>query len=310
MFQTTKKLSSSSFADVYQGLNLITGNEVAIKIEKSSIKKSSLLLKEIDVYQNLLNESALINRIPNIIRSSTKDNLNILVMDLLGPNLEDLLIKCNRNFSLKTVLMIGIQILEIIEAIHKKKYLHRDIKPTNILIGRGKFSHQIYLIDFGLAKCYIQENGKHIPYREDKPFKGTYRYSSITSHFYIEQGRRDDLESIGYILIYLYKGLLPWQGLKSKELIIKSKISTTIEELCKDLPHEFEIYLQYTRNLKFAEPPDYDYLKKLFSNSFQKLGFEFNYMYDWIFNTKEKEKLSSDKKLTQMDSDYEKKYND
>merc|ERR1712127_724488 len=135
-------------------------------------------------------------------------------MEYLGPNLDNLFEFCGRRFSLKTVLMITIQVLNRIEVFHNKGFIHRDIKPDNFLIGIDNKKSRIYMIDFGLSKKIISSGGVPIPYRNDKSFTGSYRYSSIRNHKGIEQSRRDDLESIGYMLIYFLSGRLPWQGLK------------------------------------------------------------------------------------------------
>jgi len=145
---------------------------------------------------------------------------------LLGQNLEELLNLCNRKLSVKTILMIADQAISILEYLHTKGVLHRDIKPANLLMGLGKKSNLVHFIDFGLSKRFKDsKTNQHIPFRENKQLTGTARYVSINTHKGIEQSRRDDLESLGYVLIYLFRGSLPWQGLKAKTKLEKySKI--------------------------------------------------------------------------------------
>lgn len=181
--------------------------------------------------------------IPNIHWFGVEGEFNVMVLDLLGPSLEDLFGFCARKFSLKTVLMIADQLFSRIEYLHSKNFIHRDLKPDNFCVGLGSKSEYIYLIDYGLAKKYKDpRNNQHIPYRESKSMTGTARYTSIGSHKGYEQSRRDDMETIAYLLIYFNKGSLPWQGLRvgtkkeKYEKIMEKKISTSIEELCKGCP--------------------------------------------------------------------------
>ena len=219
----------------------------------------------------------------------TVGNYSVLVMDLMGPSLEDLFNTCGRKFSLKSVLMLADQMLQRIEYLHYKNFLHRDIKPDNFVTGLGAHARHIYLLDFGLAKKYRDSRNpnSHIPYREDKSLTGTARYASINTHMGIEQSRRDDLESLGYLLMYFLKGSLPWQGLRAvtKEekyaKILQKKRSTTIDSLCRGFPPEFALYFNYVRSLGFEERPDYAYLRKIFRNVYIRERFKNDDVFDW-----------------------------
>ena len=196
--------------------------------------------------------------------------------------------------------------LSRIEFIHSRYFLHRDIKPDNFIIGLGKRQHLIYVIDFGLAKRYRDaRSGEHIPYREGKSLTGTARYASLDTHLGKEQGRKDDLEGLGYIMIYFLKGQLPWQGLQAKNKdekyrkIKDRKSLTPIDTLCKGLPKEFQRYLNYVRKLKFDDKPDYQFLKSMLQNLFYKNGYEYDYMYDWVLK---KKGLPIDDGLSQKDT--------
>ena len=159
---------------------------------------------------------------------------------------------------------------------------------VSFLIGLGKRQSVIHIIDFGLAKKYRDPRShQHIPYRENKNLTGTARYASINTHIGIEQSRRDDLESLGYVLMYFIRGSLPWQGLRANtkkqkyERIMDRKMSTSTEQLCKGYPTEFRSYFEYCRSLRFEDRPDYAYLKRLFKELFYRKGFQYDNMFDW-----------------------------
>lgn len=204
-----------------------------------------------------------------------------MVMDLLGPSLEDLFNKCDRKFSLKTVLQLADQLLERVDTLHSRHLIHRDIKPANFVIGIGEQGHDIvYCVDFGLSKRYRHPKTlQHIPHRDGRSLTGTPRYASINNHLGIEQSRRDDLESIGYVLVYFLKGILPWQGLKAKnaqkkyQLILQKKQQVSVSALCAGCPSQFAEFLAYTRSLKFDSKPDVPYLRKLFRDLYIAQGY-------------------------------------
>ncbi|KAL4190351.1 hypothetical protein AMTRI_Chr07g24280 [Amborella trichopoda] len=282
-FKLGRKIGSGSFGELYHGINVQTGEEVAVKLESVKTKHPQLHY-ESKLY--ILFQGG--TGIPNLKWFSVEGDYNVMAIDLLGPSLEDLFNYCNRKFSLKTVLMLADQLINRVEYVHSKGFLHRDIKPDNFLMGLGRKANQVYVIDFGLAKKYRDlTTYKHIPYRENKNLTGTARYASVNTHLGVEQSRRDDMESLGYVLMYFLRGSLPWQGLKAGtkkqkyDKISEKKMLTPIEVLCKSHPSEFISYFHYCRSLRFEDKPDYSYLKRLFRDLFIREGCQFDYVFDW-----------------------------
>ncbi|XP_065162533.1 casein kinase I-like isoform X2 [Atheta coriaria] len=282
-YRLGRKIGSGSFGDIYLGTNISTGEEVAIKLECIQTRHPQLHI-ESKFYKMMQGGVG----IPQIKWCGSEGDYNVMVMELLGPSLEDLFNFCSRRFSLKTVLLLADQLISRTDFIHSRSFIHRDIKPDNFLMGLGKKGNLVYIIDFGLAKKYRDgRTHQHIPYRENKNLTGTARYASINTHLGIEQSRRDDLESLGYVLMYFNRGSLPWQGLKAAtkrqkyERISEKKMSTPIEDLCKGYPAEFPTYLTYCRQLRFEERPDYSYLRQLFRTLFHRQGFTYDYVFDW-----------------------------
>ncbi|GAA6012818.1 hypothetical protein JCM8202_003458 [Rhodotorula sphaerocarpa] len=282
-YRIGKKIGSGSFGDIYLGINIISGEEVAIKLESVKAKHPQLEY-EAKVYKTLAGGVG----VPFVRWFGVECDYNAMVLDLLGPSLEDLFNFCNRKFSLKTSLLLADQLISRIEYIHSRNFIHRDIKPDNFLMGIGKRGNQVNVIDFGLAKKYRDpKTHLHIPYRENKNLTGTARYTSINTHLGVEQSRRDDMESLGYVLMYFLRGSLPWQGLKAAtkkqkyDRIMEKKMTTPTEYLCRGFPNEFAIYLNYCRSLRFDDKPDYSYLRKLFRDLFVREGFQYDYVFDW-----------------------------
>ncbi|KAK4780990.1 hypothetical protein SAY87_017096 [Trapa incisa] len=298
-FRLGRKIGSGSFGEIYLGTNIVSNEEVAIKLEIVKTKHPQLLY-ESKLYKILQGGTG----IPNVRWFGIEGNYNVLVMDLLGPSLEDLFNFCSRKLSLKTVLMLADQMLSFqinrIEFVHAKSFLHRDIKPDNFLMGLGRRASQVYIIDFGLAKKYRDTSThQHIPYRENKNLTGTARYASMNTHLGIEQSRRDDLESLGFVLMYFLRGSLPWQGLKAGtkkqkyEKISEKKVATSIEALCRGYPSEFASYFHYCRSLRFDDKPDYAYLKRIFRDLFIREGFQFDYVFDWTILKYQQSQIST-----------------
>lgn len=281
-YEALKKLGSGSFGDVYLAKYKPENLPVALKVEFK--KKSPRIQNEYRIYSKL-HRNGYINGIPAVYEFVETSDCNIMAMELLGASLDELFKDNNSKFSVSCVLKLGYQIVSLLEIIHKKGYIHRDLKPNNFLIGYKEKKKQVYIMDFGLSKKYIDKNG-HIPFKSEKQLVGTPRYVSINMHLGIEPTRRDDLESLGYMLVYFLKGFLPWQNLKKKkgvsqvEIIGEKKMETTLKELCKDIPEVFSTYLAYCRSkLDFDSEPDYNFLKGIFIEQSNKLNLELKY--DW-----------------------------
>ena len=315
ILDSRKKIGRGAFGDIYYGHIIRNNNEVAFKLEPA-YRRHPRLHHECKIYMALQRGIG----IPKMYYCGRQVDYNILIIDLLGPSLEDYFNRCKRKFTLLTTLMLMDQMLSIIEFIHNRDFIHRDIKPDNFLMGRKEKKHQVYIIDFGLAKLYrYGRTGPHIPYEEGKGLTGNARYASINTLLGIEQSRRDDIEALGYILVYFMKGNLPWQGLKAinhkekYEKIKEKKMNISLDTLCQGLPDEFKTFIQYARNLKFEETPDYSYLKRLIKQICEKnkLSFDYN-KFDWNLERNEdsssnEQKEDNNKKDNENKSKNEKK---
>lgn len=353
-FSIKKQIGSGSFGEIFQGIDLQTNQNIAIKLEKvhSSSDKNShqhsrqLLKDEAEIYKIL---DGMVG-VPRPIAYGAQSHYNILVIDLLDKSLEDLLKKCKGRFSLKTVLMLADQMLLCIEGMHRNYLVHRDLKPENFMMGFGPcFNHKqvhetentindenlhlasnssvhfeffhkssnqenfqnlhflfsqahstkqnlslcksnsVHIIDFGLSKYYYDvKQGSHIPLVEHPNMTGTARYASVSALHGMEQSRRDDLESLGYILIYFLKGKLPWQGLPGKNRkekinnILSVKAGISVEDLCDEVPYEFADYLSRVKKLHFTEEPNYSQYREMFRELFIREGYVYDYKYDWL----------------------------
>ena len=279
-YRIVEKIGQGAFGFIYKGE--YNNKYYALKLENINNEKK-ILENEASIMIYLKGPN-----IPYIKTYGACGQFNILVMQLLGKDLQTLFIE-NGPFSIKTACLLAYQMISILEYIHNKDIIHRDIKPENFLLGLEENSKLLYLIDFGLSKKYNKKATTHFtPNKEGKKMTGTPRYASINALRGLEQSPRDDLESVGYVLIYLLKGSLPWQGIKIKSKIerIKSvlvkKIETSSTDLCSDLPNEFEKYIDYCKDLEINVEPDYNMLKNLFLEVLNKEKLKFDYIYDWI----------------------------
>ena len=305
-----RQLGKGGFGQIYLGRNIKENIPIAIKVEENGNR--SHLYMEYEILKSIQGPDG----IPHVYKFRQGHKHNYLIMELLGKSIDKLFSECKKNFSNKTIFQIGYQMIQRIEYVHSKGYIHRDIKPGNFVIGKGPNSKKLYLIDFGLSKKYIDKiTNKHIPYKEGKGLTGTARYVSLFTHYGIEQSRRDDIEGIAYNLIYLVKGKLPWQGVKTKnkkekhKKIMESKLQISPEKLCEGLSGEFVSLLKYARELEFEENPDYKRFKLMFKNRITMNGGILNWEYDWD-KIKNEDSKEEDEKSENSRNNSQKKRNE
>jgi serine/threonine protein kinase len=270
-YNLIEKISEGSFGSVFKAENIRTKENVAIKFE---IKMDNIksLKNEAKIYQYL----GKINGFPQIKMFGTMDKLNYLVIDLLGKSLSNTILEFNK-LTLKTTLMIGVQMINRIKVLHENQLLHRDIKPSNFLFGLEKDINKLYLVDFGFSKRYIY-NGTHIQEKKLTKIVGSLNFVSLNIHNYIEPSRRDDLESCIYIVLTMLLGKLVWFDKSNLNDIYKLKEQIILLE---EVPSFIKILLNYVRKMKFDETPDYNYIINIIIETFKTNLFENDDKFEW-----------------------------
>ena len=281
----SKKLGEGAFGKIYECQNIKNKQTYAAKIEYHSAPNPQL-------YQ----ESKIMTEMKGKLGFPTcyqviylKQEL-VMVTDLLGPNIQDIMDNIEgKKFTMKSTLILTEQMLKRLRDLHEKGIIHRDMKPENFVIGKGKNEKLIYMIDFGLSRHYlIEKTQQHIPMKSDRAIVGTLRYISMNCHEGLEVSRRDDLESLAYMMIHFVIGELPWMGIKAKSLgekykrVYEKKQETVPDDICKILPDEMKSFLQHILNLEFEEKPNYDYLEGLIKSLKSKYGFKNDDNFEWL----------------------------
>ena len=220
---------------------------------------------------------------PQLVAEDEREETYI-AMEMVGRSLEN--VRKERHFSALTIAQLGAQLVTSFEALHNSNYIHRDVKCDNLALSLDPIDPRIYIIDFGVATRY-KINGMHIRYEENCPFVGNLTFCSLNVLQGIRASRRDDLESIAYILIYLFRNSLPWSQINSEDFLQRAeqvdiKLSSTSSQLCRGLEPEYKHFMDYCRALKYEEIPDYKFAKEMFMQLASRIGFHGDWEYDWM----------------------------
>ncbi|NWV74270.1 TTBK2 kinase, partial [Dasyornis broadbenti] len=287
-WKVLRKIGGGGFGEIYDALDLLTRENVALKVESAQQPKQVLKM-EVAVLKKLQGK----DHVCRFIGCGRNDRFNYVVMQLQGRNLADLRRSQSRGtFTISTTLRLGKQILESIESIHSVGFLHRDIKPSNFAMGRFPSTcRKCYMLDFGLARQFTNSCGDVRPPRAVAGFRGTVRYASINAHRNREMGRHDDLWSLFYMLVEFVVGQLPWRKIKDKEQVGSIKERYEHRLMLKHLPQEFNVFLDHISNLDYFTKPDYQLLMSVFDNSMKMFGVIESDPFDW-------EKSGTDGSLT------------
>jgi len=258
-YQLLEKISQGSFGKVFRASNIRTGEIVAIKTEVKTKEQKSLKM-EAKIYQYLANNDGF----PQLKWFGSTNNVNFLVTNLLECSITKLVQKYGR-LSVKTVLLLGIQMIERIQTLHNHYLIHRDIKPDNFMINISDKTNKIFLIDFGFCKRYNYD-GKHIEFKRTTSLIGTPNYVSLNVHNGAEPSRRDDVESCLYVLIYMLFGKIFSSEPSGDPKLNPMKILALKKEQLTNVPRFLIIAFNYVRTIKFEEEPDYQYIIRIFSD--------------------------------------------
>ena len=297
-YKTCELIGNGSFGEIYKCKNIETKQNLAIKLERIDANYPQLE-NEYNVYKELQGEE----HVPKIYDFGSTKTHKYLVMDALGSSIDCAFDDCGQKFSPKTVLMLAAQMITCVETLHRHKYIHRDIKPDNFIMGLGEKSRTVLIIDMGLSKRYVTDDNEHVPMLDGRGFSGTVRYASINALMGITPSRRDDLEALGYVWVFLMKGKLPWSYLEKEKNLpnrymqyAECKKKHVLTDLCDGLPQELKMYFRTVLQLEFEEEPDYSFLRSIVIQALANYGTKIDFVYDWTKKSSRKKNKSKDPK--------------
>lgn len=282
-FDATQSIGSGAFSRVHPGIDVETGKPVAVKV-LLSCQGSRQLQTEARLLRAIQSACECYADVPKVLWHGQHADYEVTVMSRLGACLLDLMLECGKKFSLKTVLMLTDQMVQALEAVHNAGFIHRDIKPDNLLMGQGRKENQLYLIDFGLSESYLSQ-GTHLPMQSATGFKGNYYWASSNVLQGVAASRRDDLEAMFYVVLFLDKGELPWQVFRERkgrlDRILEMRNAMPSSTLCSGLPGAFLTVFNYIKALAFEDKPDYDWIRSQFRSAGREAGIEYDFSFDW-----------------------------
>ncbi|KAI0763491.1 kinase-like domain-containing protein [Trametes elegans] len=299
-YQATHLLGEGENGCVVRAFHILTGSEVAVKIESLPAEEGRrpFLEYEVAIYKLLTNPPL---GIPSVHWSGRDGNHAVLILDRLGPNLGALQRFCRGSFTLRTICMLAEQLLSSLEFVHSRGVIVCDLKPQNIAMGVGKNANVAYLLDFGHARLYIDpDTNTHVPATNPRHTVGTPQYASVAAHARTEVSRRDDVESLLYVLLDLYHGTLPWRGQHFpdgedwEQRVSEIKAGTVFLEFLAKLPPEFSEYHAHVTGLPFGQQPNYELLRNLFRRRMREEGWEPDSEFDWAHSDLERGTLIPD----------------
>ena len=294
----SRKLGTGIFSNIYAGTLYSTKEAVAVKIQKKN--KYNYVSNEIMIYKKLNG----LEGIPKIYWSGNFHGNYTIVMQVLGRSVQKYFYNLNKNLALEEIKDIGIQALNILESIHNRGIVHGDIKPSCFYLGLNE-NFKIYLADFGFAFGFNNNlTGNHKPFKKGLYSFADPKFCSKNCCRNYQKSRRDDIESLGYILVYLMNGFFPWEFSNNALNIKQIKLSTSLNDLCSGIPFNIKEFISYSWNLKFYEKPNYNHLRDLLNN------FNLIYVPKKIFNEiKTKENSLSEESFKQMtNKEFDKEY--